>query len=178
MRYVAILPRWVRELYCQTTCFGSSVDRMRSVGDEVHTTDMQGCIRRYLTPNCAQLLDIRVLSGNTFLSLCHTKTGPSSHLCRATGLPVWVSVMLEWRYTTFHTLPRLLSTSTSGFDSSSGYVGFMVDEVALGWVFFEYLFPLSIYHSTKCAPFNNHPIIRRCVVSILTASLNNQHEAI
>jgi hypothetical protein len=56
----------------------------------------------------------------------------------------------------------------------SGYVGFVVDKMALQRVFFDTAVSCDNSYSIDCSIFNHFPIIRREIFSILTASLNNQ----
>jgi hypothetical protein len=50
---------------------------------------------------------------------------------------------------------RRLSTAVARFDPRSSHVGFVVDNVALGHVFFEYFgFPANS-HSTDCSPHSS-----------------------
>jgi hypothetical protein len=58
------------------------------------------------------------------------------------------------------------------FGARSSPLEFMVENMALGHVFLKYSCASS--HSTNCSTVINHPVIQREIVSIPTASLNNQ----
>jgi Zn-dependent M28 family amino/carboxypeptidase len=43
------------------------------------------------------------------------------------------------------------------FDPNSGHVGFVVDKVELGQVFYKYFGFLASSYTTKCSTLNYHP---------------------
>jgi hypothetical protein len=90
------------------------------------------------------------------------------------GVPLLHILICTFNLNVLYLFLDLCMYCANKYDFRSGHVRFVARKVALRWLFSDYFcFPCQflLHH---CFTFINHPMVRRCIVSILTASLNKQ----